>query len=295
MEQMQGLYRGKLQANVSLDNFTTWKVGGPAEYFFQPADLDDLATFLQHLPAEYPVVWLGLGSNTLIRDQGLPGVVIAPLGKLKQLSVLEDGLVRAEAGVSCAQVARFCARQGLEGAEFLAGVPGTMGGALAMNAGCHGSETWEHAAKVETINRQGHIQCRPADDFHVEYRYVESPANEWFVAGYLQLQQGEREASLQKIRELLDRRARTQPTSEPTGGSVFRNPPGDYSARLIEHCGLKGFSIGGARVSEKHANFIVNEGTATAADIESLISHVADVVEQKSGIRLITEVHILGK
>jgi UDP-N-acetylmuramate dehydrogenase len=202
--------------------------------------------------------------------------------------------VRAEAGVSCAKVARFCARLGLEGAEFLAGIPGTMGGALAMNAGCYNSETWEHIVNVETITRTGEFKLRPFSDFKVAYREVSGPQDEYFIAGYLKLKVGNKEVALDKIRTLLERRALTQPTGDHSCGSVFRNPPGDYAGRLIEITGLKNLCCGGARVSEKHANFIVNDGNASAADVEELIEMVAAKVKNAHGIELIKEVKIVG-
>ena len=230
----------------------------------------------------------------MVRDCGVAAVVIATQGRLTGFDKVTDNIVRIEAGVACAKAARGCARNSLTGVEFLAGVPGTIGGALAMNAGCFGGETWNHVIKVETVNRKGEIIERTPDEFEIAYRSVVKPADEWFLAGYFQLSPGDKDKSLQQIRELLDRRASTQPTGEPSCGSVFRNPPGDHSARLIEACGLKNYAIGGARVSPKHANFIVNDGNASAADIEQLINHVRQEVEAAHGVCLIPEVHIIG-
>jgi UDP-N-acetylmuramate dehydrogenase len=287
--------RGRLLPQESLSGYTSWRVGGPADYVYIPADLDDLTDFLQQLPVEVPLLWLGLGSNTLIRDGGVDGVAIVTQGALNGISQCEPFLIRAEAGVGCAQIARHTARLGLQGLEFLAGIPGTVGGALAMNAGCYGGETWQRVAKVETVNRNGHRRIRPAADYDIGYRHVKGPLNEWFAAGYFELNVGEKARSLEDIRVLLEKRNMAQPTSWPNGGSVFRNPAGDYAARLIEQSGLKGTAIGNARVSEKHANFIINEGEALAVDIESLIYHVADIVEKEQGIRLNPEVCIIGK
>lgn len=294
-EQVAATCQGKLLEYEPMKKHTTWRVGGPARYFYRPKDLEDLAKFIKIVPKELPIIWLGLGSNVLVRDGGIDGVVIAHQGALKQLTSIDAVTVRAEAGLACAQVARAISRLSLQGAEFLAGVPGTMGGALAMNAGCFGSETWNHVVAVETLNRQGEIKVRPASDFHYEYRYVKRPADEWFVAGHLKLTPGDKDQSLEKIRELLDKRAATQPTGKPTGGSSFRNPPGDFSARLIEACELKGFSLGGASVSEKHANFIISDSDACAQDIEDLMGYVAGKVEEKFNIKLIPEVHFLGQ
>jgi UDP-N-acetylmuramate dehydrogenase len=270
-------------------------VGGPADCVYIPADLNDVVTFLQQLPEHVPLLWLGLGSNTLVRDGGIDGVALITQGALSEITHYDSYFIRAEAGVSCAQIARYSARLGLTGLEFMAGIPGTVGGALAMNAGCYGGETWQRVCQVETIDRFGNRKQRPASDYEVGYRHVKGPANEWFVAGYFELQAGEKTRSLENIRTLLEKRNMSQPTSWPNGGSVFRNPPGNYAARLIEQAGLKGTAIGQARVSDKHANFIVNEGHATATDIEQLIQQVATTVLQQQGIRLIPEVCIIGK
>jgi UDP-N-acetylmuramate dehydrogenase len=286
--------RGELMLDEPMSRHTTWRVGGPAERFYKPADLDDLARFLSGLPADEPLFWLGLGSNLLVRDGGIPGTVIFTTNLLAGMERLEGNIIRAEAGVPCAKVARFCARNGLVGAEFLAGIPGTMGGALAMNAGAFGGETWQKVAAVETLDRSGGRHLRRPEEYEVGYRHVRGPEGEWFVAAHLRLEEGETEAGQQRIRELLDKRGASQPTKEANAGSVFRNPEGDYSARLIESCGLKGRCIGKACVSEKHANFIINTGDATAAEIEALINEVAATVKRETGIELRREVRIVG-
>ncbi len=286
--------RGEMRYDEPLSSHTSWRVGGPAKRFYRPADSADLVQFLSELPDQEPLLWLGLGSNLLIRDGGFAGTVIATQGRLEMLSLEADGLLRAEAGVACAKVARFAARQGLCGAEFLAGIPGTMGGALAMNAGAFGGETWRQVSRVETVDRHGRVQRRTPDEFDISYRHVSGMENEWFLAALLKLDAGDVAAGQQRIRDLLALRAEKQPIGLPSCGSVFRNPEGDYAARLIEAAGLKGLAIGGARVSEKHANFIINEGGATAADIEQLIETVREQVAEDSGIQLQTEVHILS-
>lgn len=291
---MTSLKRGILHQNISLSNYTSWRVGGMAEKLYLPIDLNDLIAFIQTIPRETPIFFIGLGSNLLIRDKGIPGTVIITQGGLNQLSVVKDNLVRAEAGVACAQMARFCARNALGGVEFLAGIPGTIGGALAMNAGCHDGETWEYVEKVETIDQEGRHHIRFKQDYQIGYRTVTFPLQEWFVAGYFRLHPVQKEHSIEKIRQLLDRRLATQPIDEPNCGSVFRNPLNEHSGRLIESCGLKGFTIGGASVSTKHANFIINQGNATASDIETLINHIKTVVAEKFGIDLIQEVHMAG-
>jgi len=287
--------RGLLLENASLSQYTSWRVGGPAERLYQPADVADLALFLQTLPPQEPILWLGLGSNVLIRDGGVRGTVIVTQGCLDGLKLLNDDTIYAEAGVACPTLARFSARHALQGAEFLAGIPGTVGGALKMNAGCHGGETWAIVESVVTLDRRGNEYRRRPSEYQVAYRSVQGVADEWFVAGYFRLRPGDKEQALAQIRELLAYRAATQPTSEPSCGSVFRNPPGGYAGRLIEACGLKGKRIGGASVSMKHANFIINEGNATASDIEALIDWVADQVKSAHGVELVREVHIIGQ
>lgn len=288
---------GELHYNESLSAYNTWRVGGIAKCLFKPKSIPALQKFLQQLPAQEPILWLGLGSNSLISDQGFAGTVILTQGCLKGLERVAADIVRVEAGVSCAQMARFCARQGLVNAEFWAGIPGTFGGALRMNAGCYQSETWDYVIEVETIDRLGNISKRKPEEFNIQYRHIEGLKDnqEWFLAGYCRLPIGDAEASLQKIKELLARRAATQPTGEYNCGSVFRNPPGDYAARLIEAAGLKGTRVGGAQISLKHANFIINEhADASASDICSLITLVKETVKDKYDINLIQEVHMIG-
>ena len=290
----QPLLRGELRLDEPLRRYNTWRVGGAARQMYLPADAEDLALFLAGLPPQEPLLWLGLGSNLLIRDGGFRGTVILLLGRLNDLRI-EGEEVRAEAGVACAKVARECARANLTGAAFLAGIPGTMGGALAMNAGAFGGETWPIVSAVTTIDRGGRMRQREPAEFEVAYRQVVRPAEEWFLACTLRLRRGDGSAEQAAIRELLDRRAATQPTGQPSCGSTFRNPRGDHAARLIEASGLKGYRIGGAQVSTKHANFIINTGDASAADIEVLIAHVAAEVERLHGVRLQTEVHMVGE
>lgn len=286
--------RGTLLHNESMAKHTSWRVGGVADYYYQPADIDDLALFLSQLPLDESITWIGLGSNLLVRDGGIRGTVIAQSGMLDDLRRLEGNRVRVESGVSCAKVARFCARQGLCGAEFLAGIPGTVGGALAMNAGAFGGETWEIIATVETLNREGKRFERLPDEYKIGYRSVVGPEGEWFVAAELILKAGDSKKSMSRIKELLVRRGDTQPTKQPNAGSVFRNPVGDHAARLIEASDLKGVCIGGACVSDQHANFIVNTGTATAHDIESLINRVRLTVKSKQDVTLEREIRIVG-
>lgn len=287
-------WRGELQINEPMSRHTSWRAGGVARRFYKPADLEDLSDFLSELHPQEPLLWVGLGSNLLVRDGGFPGTVILTVGVLTEMEWLNDVTLRAGAGVTCAKVARMTAKQGLTGAEFLAGIPGSLGGALAMNAGAFGGETWDHVAAVETIDRTGRLHTRLPEEYRVAYRTVGGVVDEWFVAAQLSLQHGDSDSAQSAIRELLARRAATQPTKQYSCGSVFRNPPGDHAARLIESAGLKGKTLGGAQVSEKHANFIINTGDASAADIETLVNQVQGRVEQLYGVRLETEVRIVG-
>lgn len=287
--------RGVLTHDEPMSKHTSWRVGGVADSYYRPADIDDLSLFLSQLQNDESITWLGLGSNLLVRDGGLRGTVIAHSGMLSELQRLEGNRVRVEAGVSCAKAARFCSREGLCDAEFFAGIPGTVGGALAMNAGAFGGETWSIVAAVETINRVGKRFERTPDEYEIGYRSVSGPDDEWFIAAELKLSVGNSEESMVRIKELLARRSETQPISLPNAGSVFRNPVADHAARLIEACGLKGACVGGACVSTKHANFIINTGNASATDIEALIKQVALTVESEQGVILVQEVRIVGE
>ncbi|TDI82671.1 MAG: UDP-N-acetylmuramate dehydrogenase [Betaproteobacteria bacterium] len=308
---LKGTLRGEVRVNESMKKHTSWRAGGEVERIYIPADLADLSQFLLGLPQGEPVYMVGLGSNLLVRDGGLRGTVVLLHAQLNDLRLEQhsevDGLIYVEAGVACAKVARFASLRDLAGAEFLAGIPGTVGGALAMNAGCYGTETWKIVERVRTLNRSGRLYDRYFKDYRISYRNVSlksdiknqvsmhSSSEEWFVGVWFRLKKGDDATSRRKIKEILSRRINSQPLSLPNAGSVFRNPPGDHAARLIELCGLKGFSIGGAMVSPKHANFIVNTGNAMAADIEAVITEVSKTVKEKTGVELVQEVRIIGE
>ena len=285
---------GKLQLLAPMSRYTSWRVGGPADRLLVPDDLEDLQQRLRELPQGEPVHFIGLGSNLLVRDGGVRGTVVLMHDALTGMR-FEGARVYAEAGVTCAKLAKFAAREHLHGAEFLAGIPGTVGGALAMNAGCHGGETWDMVERAITIDRHGNLHQRSQVDVEVGYRHVALPGEEWFVAAWFQLQPGAASEAEEKIKALLAKRLATQPLQWPNAGSTFRNPEGDYAARLIEACGLKGYKIGDAQVSEKHANFIVNLGEASAAEIEALMTHVHDTVLREQGVDLQREVKIIGE
>jgi UDP-N-acetylmuramate dehydrogenase len=311
-ERLAAHLRGRLTRREPMAPHTSWRTGGVADRAYVPADTDDFVAFVRALPHEEPVLVVGLGSNLLVRDGGLRGTVILTHRALGALSVAKPdargGEIHAEAGVACPKVARLAARHGLAGAEFLAGIPGTVGGALAMNAGCFGSETWRIVADVRTIDRTGRLQSRARTDYDIGYRHVapkmasqppaapaDPPLEEWFLSATFWLAPGSAETSRRQIRELLERRIATQPLAQPNAGSVFRNPAGHYAARLIEACGLKGHTIGRAMIAEKHANFVVNLGGARAADIEALIGLAERAVHEKFGIELEREVRIVGE
>lgn len=277
-----------------MSKHTSWRVGGPADAYFRPDSVEALREFLAGLPGDVPVHFTGLGSNLLVRDGGIRGVVINPGRALGDIDRLRDTRVQAGAGVACTVLARRCARWALGPSDFFAGIPGTVGGALKMNAGAFGGETWDRVTDVDTIDRAAVIRTRPKSDFEISYRHVDGPAEEWFVAARFEFDQGEA-YSLERVRALMRERQEKQPLGMPSCGSVFRNPPGRFAAQLIESAELKGHRVGGAMVSEKHANFIINTGDATAADIEALIEHVRDVVAHTHGIDLDLEVHIVGE
>ena len=286
--------RGELLNDEPLSRHTVWGIGGPAKRFYRAEDRDDLCAFLAALPEAEPVFWIGLGSNVLVRDGGIGGTVIAT-DRLDAIDVVGEGRVLVEAGVACPKVAKFCAARALAGGEFFAGIPGSVGGALAMNAGAFGGETWELVTSVHTVDRAGVARERAAGEYTFGYRSVEGPAQEWFLAAVLALEPDADGGAAERIRALLRRRAETQPMGTRNCGSVFRNPPGDYAARLIEACGLKGEQVGNAVVSEKHANFIINVGGASAADVEALIDRVEERVARETGVRLEREVRIVGE
>jgi UDP-N-acetylmuramate dehydrogenase len=280
--------------DVPLSKHTSWHVGGPADLFFVPRNVMDLASFIRQLPPDLPLMWIGLGSNLLVRDGGVRGAVVSTHGALGDLERSSATRIRAGAGVPCARIARQCVKWGLGSAEFLAGIPGTLGGALAMNAGAWGGETWRHVVEVEVLDRRGARHTRTPGEYEIGYRRVVGPPEEWFIGARLEFER-KPAANDSAMRELLDKRKQTQPIGEWSCGSVFVNPPGQHAAQLIESAGLKGFRIGDASVSQKHANFIINHGSARAADVEALIQHVQRKVAEVHHVELTTEVRIVGE
>lgn len=286
--------RGELRLNEPMRRHTSWRLGGPADRYYRPADLADLQAFLWQLPEGEALTWVGLGSNMLVRDGGIRGTVIDISRALRGLQI-EGCCVRAEAGGSCSRLARFTVTRSLTGAEFLVGIPGTLGGALAMNAGAFGGETWSLVRRVRMIDQQGAVHEYQRADFEIGYRRVRSPAIGWFVDAELELAPDADGQGMARISELLRARARNQPIGIPSCGSVFRNPSGGVAAKLIDHCGLKGAREGGAYVSTKHANFILAESPVVAADVEALIGRVQRKVREHSGVELSPEVLIVGE
>lgn len=287
--------RGVLRCHEPMSQHTSWRVGGVADYFYLPADKEDAVDLVRRIPRDMPVTWLGLGSNLLVRDGGIEGMVIKTVKSLSGVDILDRNRLFAEAGATCAKVARRSVAAGLAGAEFLAGVPGSFGGALAMNAGAFGGETWPLVLEVECVDRQGNLIRYSRGEVAYGYRRVELPDGVALLSGVLELRPGEGDGGRQEIRKLLDRRSASQPIQSANAGSVFKNPRGDHAARIIEQAGLKGHSVGGARLSAKHANFIINEGGASARDIEALIEEVRERVLSASGIELEPEVRIIGR
>lgn len=285
----------KLLKNEPLARYTSWRVGGIADQVYIPSNIEELSTFLNGRDRDEAIYFVGLGSNLLVRDAGVRGTVVVMQKTLKAIKVDGDYLY-AEAGVTCGKLAKFSASNSRAGAEFMVGIPGTIGGALAMNAGCYGGETWDIVHQVMTIDRYGKTHIRNTDEFVTGYRSVQLPvADEWFLAAWFTLGAGDTDASTQKIKDLLAKRLASQPLNYPSGGSTFRNPEGDYAARLIEASGLKGYQIGGAQVSTKHANFIVNVGECSAQDIEQLIEHMKKEVLEQQGVALQQEVKVIGE
>ncbi|MEO1946822.1 MAG: UDP-N-acetylmuramate dehydrogenase [Methylophilaceae bacterium] len=285
----------RLLENEPMARYTSWRVGGVADQVLIPTNVEELSAFLEKSDKGEAIHFIGLGSNLLVRDGGVRGTVVVMQKALKTIKT-DGSHLYAEAGVTCGKLAKFSASNSQAGAEFMAGIPGTVGGALAMNAGCYGSETWGIVQQVMTIDRGGKTHIRNAGEFITGYRSVQLPvADEWFLAAWFTLAAGDAGESTQEIKDLLAKRLESQPLNYPSGGSTFRNPEGDYAARLIEASGLKGYQIGGAQVSTKHANFIVNVGECSAQDIEQLIAHMKKEVLEQQGVTLQQEVRIIGE
>jgi UDP-N-acetylmuramate dehydrogenase len=287
--------RGRLVANAMLADMTWFRVGGPAQALFAPADADDLQCFLTALPDEVPVTVIGLGSNLLVRDGGVDGVVIRLGRGFSEIEVQDGCQIRAGAGVPDVRVARAAADAGIAGLEFYRGIPGGIGGALRMNAGAHGRETKDVFVSARAVDRKGTVHTLSRDDMKFSYRRCGIPADWIFVDALFQGAPGERSTILRMMDDVATYREQNQPIKERTGGSTFKNPPGHSAWKLIDQAGLRGFRIGGAKVSEMHCNFLINDQNATAEDLETLGETVRARVLALSGIRLDWEIIRIGK
>ena len=285
--------RGEIINSEPMKKHTSLRVGGVAQYFYKPSDMDDLIHFLSLLDNDVSIFWLGRGSNILVRDEGLSGVVISSSKILREIKRINELTIKVEANVPCTMLAKKCIRWGLGPSEFFSGIPGSLGGALAMNAGAYGNETWERVVSVKTINRNGIIKNRISEEYQIDYRDVKGPINEWFVSAILKFESN-KIPSMERQKEMLEQRKESQPLGKPSCGSVFRNPPGGFAAKLIEQSNLKGYRIGGASVSLKHANFIITDDSACANDVEQLIEHIRSTVKNLHDIELKCEVRIIG-
>ena len=292
---LEGVVRGAVHVNAHMAKRVSWRAGGAAAVLFVPADLEDLATALARLPAECPVQFIGLGSNLLVREGGFEGVLVLTHRVLSTAEAQGEGRFCVGAGVPCAKLARMACRLGHVDAAFFAGIPGTVGGALHQNAGAFGSETWRWVHQATLIDRSGALWTTAPSEVEVGYRQINLPRVGFFVAAEFDFGPQQTSEAGGRIRELLVQRAGTQPTGRPSCGSVFRNPDGDYAGRLIEAAGLKGLRRGDACISDKHANFILNLGRASATDIEWLMRRAQEVVAARFGIVLHPEVCIIGE
>lgn len=286
--------RGRMQAEAPLKDFTWFRAGGPAELLYSPADETDLAYFLKHAPADIPVTVIGLGSNLLVRDGGIEGVVIR-LGRGFGEIKIEDGYrLRAGTAVPDVKVARAAADAGISGLSFYRGIPGCVGGALRMNGGAHGRETKEVLVEARAVDRKGEVHVLPVAELHYAYRHCGAPDDFIFTEALFQGEPGEPTAILAEMDGIAAYREEVQPIKSRTGGSTFKNPPGHKAWALIDAAGCRGMILGGAQVSEKHCNFLLNTGTATSSDIEALGEEVRRRVMAKTNIMLEWEIQRVG-
>ena len=278
--------------NELLASHTSWKIGGRADIFFSPNSRDELSEFLKS--NDCSITWLGNGTNILIRDGGVRGAVISTKKSFNNIQLLDRSNCKVEAGVSCFELAMHAVKNNIGPAAFFSGIPGSIGGALTMNAGCFGHETWEFVKSIEVIDRNGEIHHLDPKEFSISYRSVSFPFPLWFLSCDMTFPD-KGVTTMEELKSMRNSRIERQPLTENTCGSVFKNPDGNHAGDLIERSGLKGFRIGGCSVSEKHANFIVNDKGATARDIETLINHIQNTVKDRFGIDLDTEVRIIGE
>jgi len=287
--------RGELTADASLAAYTWFRVGGPADVLFQPADRDDLLEFLAAKPADVPVTMIGVGSNLLVRDGGVRGVVIRLGRPFAQMERAGDEMIRAGAGAIDPAVSAFARDLGLAGLEFLTGVPGTIGGALRMNAGAYGGDMQKIVVSATLVDGKGDLKQLTAEEIGFSYRHIEVPEEWIFVETILRGAPGESAEIAAKMAAIRAAREDSQPLRTRTGGSTFANPPDNSAWKLIDEAGCRGLRIGGAQVSEKHCNFLLNLGDATAADIETLGEEVRARVHAISGVDLRWEIRRIGE
>jgi UDP-N-acetylmuramate dehydrogenase len=286
--------RGRLKAHQPLADLTWFRVGGPAQMLYTPADEADLAYFLSRLPLEIPITVVGLGSNLLVRDGGVEGVVIRLGRGFGDIAVEEGKRVRAGAAVPDVKVARAAAEAGVSGLSFYRGIPGCVGGALRMNGGAHGRETREVVVEVRAVDRTGRIHVLSVEVLGYSYRHCRASEDLIFTEALFQGEPGDPARILAEMDDIAAYREQVQPIKSRTGGSTFKNPEGHKAWQLIDAAGCRGLKVGGARVSEMHCNFLINEGTATSADIEELGETVRARVKANSRIDLDWEIKRLG-
>ncbi|MDX2259472.1 MAG: UDP-N-acetylmuramate dehydrogenase [Hyphomicrobiaceae bacterium] len=286
--------RGKLQPAAAMADITWFRVGGPAEVLFMPADEADLAYAMARIPAEVPVFTVGLGSNLLVRDGGVPGVVVRLGRSFADISVDDGARLRVGTAVPDVKMARAAADAGIAGLHFYRGIPGSIGGALRMNAGAHGTETKDVLESVRAVDRAGRVHVLSLADMGFTYRHCAVPSDFIFTAATYRGVPGETAAILAQMEEVAEYREKNQPIRERTGGSTFKNPPGHSAWKLVDAAGLRGYRVGGAKVSEMHCNFLINDAGATGEDVERLGETVRARVLAHSGIRLDWEIIRLG-
>jgi len=286
--------RGRLKANAQLSDITWFRVGGPAQILYTPADEDDLAYFLKGCPQEFQITVIGLGSNLLVRDGGIAGIVIRLGRGFSDIEVEEGSRLRAGTAIPDVKLARAAADAGIAGLAFYRGIPGGLGGALRMNAGAHGTETKDVLVEARAIDRSGRLVTLSLDDMAYSYRHSGAPEDLIFTGALFQGEPGERSEIQAEMDAVAEYREQAQPVKARTGGSTFKNPPGGSAWKSIDAAGCRGLAVGDARVSEKHCNFLINEGSATAADLEQLGETVRARVKQDSGVELEWEIRRLG-
>ena len=293
IKSIKKILKGRIRENVCMKEYNTWKIGGSAQYFFEPSNLDDLKKFLEN-SSNIDIIFLGNGSNVLIRDGGINGCVVSLKNTLNNYTSNKKGKYIFEAGFSCMKIAQITAKDNYGGLEFLCGIPGSLGGALAMNAGCYGGNIWDYVNKVIMINKNGNLVTKSKREFKYGYRNLELEDNNFFIGATFNLQENQLKNSLDIIKEYLKDRRSKQPTGLPSCGSVFKNPENYHAANLIESSGLKNYKIGKAYISDKHANFIITEPSASSSDVEDLIEFIQKTVFENKNIFLETEVKFIG-